>query len=240
MSFLERIARTVRMDDEFFRTDWLAEPQLDCEQQKMAGWSWALYSLLFLFWTIFLVDKFTNIITNPSYDNSSCSLVYWKFGKNYSLINFGKKLLHIVNADHNPQKRMKYLRGRVPYYSNASASFNIKLLRAGDIEPNPGDVRNPCSVYIIQLRGLTERFAAPRAIFTLISSDVTPVVYCEIKGMSNYHWVCRFCIIRSAMPLSDVEDVNFLLLFQDGEKSTVNNQRPTLTNAHLIFYSSLK
>ena len=40
----------------------------------------------------------------------------------------------------------KYLRRRVLYYSNSSASFNTELLRAGDIESNPGNVRNPCSV----------------------------------------------------------------------------------------------
>lgn len=41
--------------------------------------------------------------------------------------------------------------------------------------------------------------------------------------MSNYYWVCHSCITRSAMPFSDVEGVDFLQLFQDGEGS-MNNQ----------------
>ena len=186
----------------------------------MVGWLWALFSVFILFQTILLVDKFTNIIMNPSYENSDCFLVYLKFGKNYSLVNFHGKLLHTLNADHNPRKRIKYLRGRVP-----SASFNIELLRASDIEPNPGNVRNPCSVCSKPIAKTHQALCCSTCyLYSHIKcGDVTPMAYCEIKAMSNYHWVSRFCKIRSAMPFSVVEDVDFLQLFQDGEKS-INNQ----------------
>ena len=157
--------------------------------------------------------------------NSDCLLAYLKSGKTYSFVIFHGKLLHTLNAAHNPRKRMKYLRGRVPYYSNSSASFNIELLRAGDIESNPGDVSNPCSVCN---KTIARTHRALRCSTCCLYShikcgDVTPVAYRETIAMSNYYWVCRSCIIRSAMPFSDVEDVDFLQLFQDGEGS-INNQ----------------
>ena len=74
------------------------------------------------------------------------------------------------------------------------------------------------------MQGLTERFAVPRAVFFLLAHHVrrSLVAYRKIIAMSNYHWLSRSCIIRSAMPFSDVEDFVFLQLFQDGEES-INN-----------------
>lgn len=42
--------------------------------------------------------------------------------------------------------KRRYSKGKVPYYSNSNATFNVEIIRAGDVELNPGDVRNPCSV----------------------------------------------------------------------------------------------
>ena len=86
-------------------------------------------------------------------------------------------------------------------------------------------MRNPCSVCS---KPMARTHRALRCSTCYLHShikcgDVTPVAYREIKAMSNYHWVCRFCKISSAMPFSDVEDVDFLQVFQDGEKS-INNQ----------------
>ena len=36
-----------------------------------------------------------------------------------------------------------FLKANIPYYSNCSASFNIKLLVSGDIQPNPGPDNSP-------------------------------------------------------------------------------------------------
>ena len=43
------------------------------------------------------------------------------------------------------RQRTKYMKRRVKYYPNSVVQFNILLL-AGDVETNPGDVKNPCSV----------------------------------------------------------------------------------------------
>ena len=47
------------------------------------------------------------------------------------------------------RQRTKYMKRRVKYSPNSVAQFNILLL-AGDVETNPGDVKNPCSVVLDQ------------------------------------------------------------------------------------------
>ena len=42
--------------------------------------------------------------------------------------------------------KRRYSKGKVPYYSSSNATFNVEIIRAGDVELNPGDIRNPCSV----------------------------------------------------------------------------------------------
>ena len=41
-----------------------------------------------------------------------------------------------------PIKHCRYLKIRINYYSNSSATFNDQILRAGDIDPNPGPNHN--------------------------------------------------------------------------------------------------
>lgn len=118
------------------------------------------------------VRQIKNTSTNPSYDNSDYNLVHLKPGKTCSLDTFHGRLLLTPHADRNHWKRLKYCRQRVPYmyYHNSSASLNIELLRAGDIEA----ARATSEIHVLfvesQLQGLNERFVVPCTTFTRISS----------------------------------------------------------------------
>ncbi|XP_041453147.1 uncharacterized protein LOC121406191 [Lytechinus variegatus] len=47
----------------------------------------------------------------------------------------------VQSIHHGTFIRKNFLKGRISYYSNCSASFQIELLHAGDVHPNPGPDR---------------------------------------------------------------------------------------------------
>lgn len=40
--------------------------------------------------------------------------------------------------------KRRYLKGKGAYYFNSNATFNVEIIRAGDVELNPGDIKNHC------------------------------------------------------------------------------------------------
>ena len=83
----------------------------------------------------------------------------------------------IVRTRRYPKQR--YLQGKVAYYSNSNATFNIELIRAGDIELNPGDIRNPCSVCGKPVARIHRALDCPTCQLRshVKCSSVTPAVY---------------------------------------------------------------
>jgi len=102
----------------------------------------------------------------------------------------------IVRTRRYPKRR--YLQGKVGYYSNSNATFNIELIRAGDIELNPGDIRNPCSVCgkpVARTHRALDCSTCQLRLHIKCSS-VTPAVYYEIMARLNYYWECSSFLWR--------------------------------------------
>lgn len=132
----------------------------------------------------------------------------------------------IVRTRRYPKQR--YLQGKVAYYSNSNATFNIELIRAGDIELNPGDIRNPCSV-------CGKPVARPHRALDCSTcqlrshikcSSVTPAVYYEIMARLNYYWECSSCLWRTAscsLPFNEIDDAELLQTIQCKNQINDNN-----------------
>lgn len=73
------------------------------------------------------------------------------------------KRLELVTL--SPQK---YSVEKVSYYPNFCTSFNIELLKARDIEVNPGDVKSPCSVCHLGCMLITRLFMLRTPLLSLL------------------------------------------------------------------------
>ena len=111
--------------------------------------------------------------------------------------------------------KRRYLKGKVAYYFNSNATFNVEIIRAGDVELNPGDIRNPCSVCGKSV-ARTHR-ALDCSTCKLQShircSSITPTLYCELLARENYYWECSSCLWKSALgslPFNGIDDTEFL------------------------------
>ena len=119
-------------------------------------------------------------------------------------------------------KRRFYSR-KVLYYTNSCAVHGIELIRAGDIELNPGEVKNPCS--------MCERPVARNHRAILCSTcklqchircrSVTPATFHKIYSNPHYVWICPKCTIKT-LPFANIEDTEFLGLIKEGQASHQN------------------
>jgi hypothetical protein len=99
-----------------------------------------------LHFTVFLGLLLTSNVLQQRQDDSICS-------SSPKEANFKTmfKLIEPIYVDFTRSQGSKHLlkrvfsAGKISYqYPNSCSTFNI-LLKAGDIETNPGDVKNPCS-----------------------------------------------------------------------------------------------
>jgi hypothetical protein len=95
------------------------------------------------------------------------------------------------------------MKQRINYYSNYVAQFNIRLL-AGDIETNPGDVKNPCSV-------CAKSVAKNHRAILCDSCQLWCHIRCGGVSPATFSWICSTCICR-ALPFYNDTFVMSLVL----------------------------
>ena len=97
-------------------------------------------------------------------------------------------------------KRM-YSKGKVPYYSNSNATFNVEIIRAGDVELNPGDIRNPCSVCGKSVARSHRALDCSTCKLQshIRCSSITPTLYRELLARGKYYWECSSCLWKNAL-----------------------------------------
>lgn len=110
-------------------------------------------------------------------------------------------------------QKSKFGKSPVPYYSNATASFNFLLTVYGDIELNPGPVKDPCGscsrpVKCNQRSLLCEdcnNFWHLKCI-----PDISITQYNNLIS-SIVDWFCPYCVYK--LPFSSCTDASFHELF---------------------------
>ena len=102
-------------------------------------------------------------------------------------------------------QRTKYMKRRVKYYPNSVALFNILLL-AGDIETNPGDVKNPCSVCARSVAKNHRAISCDscQLLCHIRCGGVSPVEYNRLASMATFCWICSACICRALPFYNDI------------------------------------
>lgn len=124
--------------------------------------------------------------------------------------------------------KLKYLQEKVVYYSNSSATFNVEIIRVGDVELNPGDIKNPCSVCGNPVARTHRALACSTCKLKshINCSSITPAVYYEFSARLNYVWECPSCLWKTAigsMPFYGVDDAEFLQTIQCRNQIVDNN-----------------
>lgn len=124
--------------------------------------------------------------------------------------------------------KRKYLQGKVVYYSNSSATFNMDIIRAGDVELNPGDIKNPCSVCGNPVARTHRALACSTCKLKshIKCSSITPAVYYEFSARLNYVWECPSYLWKTtigSVPFYGVDDAEFLQSIQCRNQIDDNN-----------------
>eukprot|EP00112_Aurelia_sp_Birch-Aquarium-sp1_P019430 Seg480.3 transcript_id=Seg480.3/GoldUCD/mRNA.D3Y31 product="hypothetical protein" protein_id=Seg480.3/GoldUCD/D3Y31 len=120
-------------------------------------------------------------------------------------INFG---LRNRLEGHGPNLRSKYNQSRIPYYAgNGSQTFqllkdaSILLIVSGDIEPNPGPVKNPCSscnrAVAKNHRALLCSSCSNECHIGPKCGNVSITQYKTYKKTINYTWECPTCVLTA-------------------------------------------
>lgn len=107
------------------------------------------------------------------------------------------------------QRRCKFGRAPTRYYSNSTASFNIPLTVSGDIESNPGPVKDPCGscsrpAKCNQRSLLCE--ACNKFWHQKCIPAMTIIQYTELIS-STIDWFCSHCSFT--LPFSSCSDTSF-------------------------------
>ena len=109
--------------------------------------------------------------------------------------------------------RRNYHGGRIAYYgNNHTATFQLEyidkdfILRAGDIEKNPGPIKNPCSICQKSIaknhRALSCEKCEKRA--HIKCGRVSPQQYNSMLGMRDMKWCCPGCLRHNTDPVRNV------------------------------------
>ena len=128
-------------------------------------------------------------------------------------------------------QRRKYIKRRINYYSNSVAQFNILLL-AGDIETNPCDVKNPCSVCAKSVAKNNRAILCDSCQLWchIRCGRVSLVEYNRLVSTTTFPWTCQACICR-ALPFYNDIFIDEPCLAKNGRHSIgilLSNENETL------------
>ena len=135
---------------------------------------------------------------------------------------------NFINNNTKTTFKRKFLQGKTPYYANSSAVHSIKLIRAGDIGPNPGDVKNPCSV-------CTRPVAKSHRALHCSTCDqnchikcgsIPPAAFRTMASDVSLQWTCPTYIARRALPFSNIDNTELMEILQGGEHGVDANEVP--------------
>lgn len=84
-----------------------------------------------------------------------------------------------------------FLKANIPYYSNCCASFNIKLLVSGDIQPNPGPDNSPTILTSESLKKSRIKYSREELQQHQYGRQAVPLILVLMYGGRSQTWGFR-------------------------------------------------
>ena len=139
-----------------------------------------------------------------------------------------------IKPIYGSHRRSKFGKAQVNYYPNSTATFNINLNVCGDIEVNPGPVKDPCGkcsrpVKCNQRSLLCEDcnlYWHQKCI-----PDMTVTQY-TLLITSTIDWICPGCTLAASLPFASCSDASFLSVFENHTTDQLESSDTAYSNQH--------
>ena len=139
-----------------------------------------------------------------------------------------------IKPIYGSHRRSKFGKAQVNYYPNSTATFNINLNVCGDIEVNPGPVKDPCGkcsrpVKCNQRSLLFEDcnlYWHQKCI-----PDMTVTQY-TLLITSTIDWICPGCTLAASVLFASCSDASFLSVFENHTTDQLESSDTAYSNQH--------
>ena len=119
----------------------------------------------------------------------------------------------------------KFLPGKILYYSNSVATYNILLLRAGDVERNPGDrLKCPACQRTIAMNHCSIRCSICSCTYHIKCGDLSIKQYRASNASTGLlkPWMCNYCCL-AILPFSTTSTEELISLFSESELPDIDS-----------------
>ena len=140
---------------------------------------------------VFLKKRYSDEFYSVSGSNES---YIWEYKGCFYTDNI--RLLRARHVGTQQYYRKSFCRSRLQYYCNSTATFQLdKILVSGDVQLNPGPVKNPCTICQKAVAKTHRSMNCEGCGFKthIKCANVSPAEYVNFQTLRDYTWFCTGC-----------------------------------------------
>ena len=161
--------------------------------------------------------KLTNIFAGQDYTSKQRKTDDFLFYNRSDLRRFHFHVNLVAGLSRKRCLGRKFLPGKILYYSNSVATYNILLLRAGDVERNPGDkLKCPACQRTIAMNHCSIRCSICSCTYHIKCGDLSIKQYRASNASTGLlkPWMCNYCCL-AILPFSTTSTEELISLFSE-------------------------